>query len=95
MSAQSERLTLERVEELERDGWGPVTFEECSHTLRASTGGPPNTMRISLGLASNFADVFAFLTLAKRFVDVPSDELPAAPGVAATDRPPRRQAVNV
>jgi molybdenum cofactor sulfurtransferase len=56
---------------------GPVTFEECSETLRASTGKPPNTMRISLGLASNFADVFAFATFASRFVDVPADELPA------------------
>lgn len=33
MSAQSERLTLERVEELERDGWGPVTFEEWDALL--------------------------------------------------------------
>ena len=56
---------------------GPVTFEECSETIRASTGKAPNTMRISLGLASNFADVFAFLMFARRFVDVPGDQLPA------------------
>ncbi len=57
---------------------GPVTFEECSESLRASTGKAPNTMRISLGLASNFADVFAFLVFARLFVDVPGDQLPAA-----------------
>lgn len=57
---------------------GPMTFEECSWTLRASTGKPPNTMRISLGLASNFADAFAFVAFARRFVNVPSDQLPAA-----------------
>ena len=62
---------------------GPVTFEECSRSLQASTGKPPNTMRISLGLASNFADVFAFMAFARRFVDVPSDELPAVPVASA------------
>jgi selenocysteine lyase/cysteine desulfurase len=56
---------------------GPVSFEECSETLRASTGKAPNTIRISLGLASNFADVFSFLTFARRFVDVPGDQLPS------------------
>ena len=49
----------------------------ASETIRASTGKAPNTMRISLGLASNFADVFAFLMFARRFVDVPGDQLPA------------------
>ena len=57
-------------------------FEECSRTLRDSTGKPPNTMRISLGLASNFADAFAFIAFAQRFVDVPSHELPATPAAA-------------
>jgi molybdenum cofactor sulfurtransferase len=48
---------------------GPVTFEECSQVLRGSNGKSPNTLRISLGLASNFADVFAFMGFARRFVD--------------------------
>ena len=63
---------------------GPVTFEECSSTLGASTGKPPNTVRISLGLASNFADVFAFMAFVGRFVDVPSGALPAAAPGART-----------
>ena len=43
----------------------PVTFEECAETLRASTGKAPNTMRVSLGLASNFADACALVRFAR------------------------------
>ena len=49
----------------------PVSFEECAETLRASGGKAPNTMRVSLGLASNFADVYALISFTERFRDVP------------------------
>jgi selenocysteine lyase/cysteine desulfurase len=51
----------------------PVTFEDCAETLRAATGKPPNTMRVSFGLASNFADAAALVAFAERYRDVPAD----------------------
>jgi selenocysteine lyase/cysteine desulfurase len=43
-----------------------VTHHEI---IRDATGEMPNTMRISLGLASNFADVYRFMAFAARFRD--------------------------
>ena len=54
----------------------PVSFEDCAETLRAYTGKAPNTMRVSLGLVSNFADAFALVQFAGSFRDAPSDLLP-------------------
>jgi molybdenum cofactor sulfurtransferase len=51
----------------------PVSFLDCAETLRASIGRSPNTLRASLGIASNFADVHAFMTFAERFRDLPGD----------------------
>ena len=39
-------------------------------TLRAATGRPPNTMRVSFGIASNFADAAAIVALTERYRDV-------------------------
>jgi molybdenum cofactor sulfurtransferase len=50
----------------------PVSFEECAETLRAASGKAPNTMRVSLGLASNFADAYALISFTERFRDVPA-----------------------
>ncbi len=51
----------------------PVTFEECHDLIRTATGKMPNTMRVSLGLASNFADVYRFVEFAEGFRDVSAD----------------------
>ena len=51
----------------------PVSFGECAETLRTSSGKAPNTMRISLGLASNFADAFALVAFTERFRDMVAD----------------------
>jgi selenocysteine lyase/cysteine desulfurase len=48
----------------------PVTFSECHEIIRDATGKMPNTMRISLGLASNFADAYRFMHFASRFRDL-------------------------
>ena len=48
----------------------PVTFEECHEIIRDATGKMPNTIRVSLGLASNFADVYRFMAFAARFRDM-------------------------
>jgi molybdenum cofactor sulfurtransferase len=47
----------------------PVTFTECRDLIRDASGKMPNTMRVSLGLASNFADVYRFMTFAAGFRD--------------------------
>jgi molybdenum cofactor sulfurtransferase len=54
----------------------PVTFTECRDIIRDATGKMPNTMRVSLGIASNFADVFSFMSFAESFRDCGPNELP-------------------
>ena len=54
----------------------PVTFTECHDIIRDATGKMPNTMRVSLGLASNFADVYAFMAFAESFGDLAGSDLP-------------------
>jgi molybdenum cofactor sulfurtransferase len=53
----------------------PVTFSECHEIIRDATGKMPNTMRVSLGLASNFADVYRFMTFAASFRDRSAEEV--------------------
>ena len=57
----------------------PVTFADCSETLRAATGKPPNTMRVSLGVASTFADAAALVAFAARYRDVQADSATGVP----------------
>ena len=54
-----------------------MTFSECHDIIRDSTGKMPNTMRVSLGLASNFADVYAFMQFAESFRNLAARDLPA------------------
>jgi selenocysteine lyase/cysteine desulfurase len=51
----------------------PVSFLDCAQTIRASIGRSPNTLRASLGIASNFADVHAFMAFAESLRDLPAD----------------------
>jgi selenocysteine lyase/cysteine desulfurase len=44
-----------------------VSFLDCAETLRAVIGRSPNTLRASLGVASNFADVHAFMAFVEGF----------------------------
>jgi len=48
-------------------GAEPPSFEECAERIRATTGRTPNTVRVSLGLASNFSDVYAFIGFVQQF----------------------------
>jgi molybdenum cofactor sulfurtransferase len=50
----------------------PVTFTECHDIIRDASGKMPNTMRVSFGLASTFADAYRFLAFAEGFCDVPA-----------------------
>jgi selenocysteine lyase/cysteine desulfurase len=53
----------------------PVTFTECHDIIRDASGKMPNTMRVSLGLASTFADVYRFMAFADGFFDVPANAI--------------------
>jgi selenocysteine lyase/cysteine desulfurase len=48
-------------------GSGPLAFSEFFAQIRARTGKTPSTIRISLGLASNFADVHRFVEFLTKF----------------------------
>ena len=50
----------------------PVTFTECHDIIRDASGKMPNTMRVSFGLASTFADAYRFMAFAEGFCDVPA-----------------------
>lgn len=58
---------------------GPVLFAEFYDTIRRNTGKTPSTMRVSLGVASNFADVARFLDFVAGFRDRPASELENQP----------------
>ena len=51
-------ITRDEMAECFVDKRKPVTFEECTDLIRDASGKMPNTMRASLGIASNFADVW-------------------------------------
>jgi molybdenum cofactor sulfurtransferase len=50
-----------------------VTFQECQDLIGTATGKMPNTIRVSLGLASNFADVYRFVEFAEGFRDIDAE----------------------
>lgn len=53
----------------------PVTLVECQRLIQDATGKVPNTIRVSLGMASNFSDVWRFLEFSERFRDRSADVL--------------------
>jgi len=47
----------------------PVTLAQCQRIIEDTTGKVPNTIRVSLGIASNFADVERFVSFCREFTD--------------------------
>jgi selenocysteine lyase/cysteine desulfurase len=47
----------------------PVTLNDCQRIIHDHTGKVPNTIRVSLGIASNFADVWRFMRFVEGFRD--------------------------
>jgi len=47
----------------------PVTLRHCQSIIQDASGVAPNTVRISLGIASNFADVHRFIAFARTYRD--------------------------
>lgn len=60
-------------------GAPPSSFYEFYDLLHVATGKTPSTIRVSLGLASNFADVYAFVHFLREFRDRRAADLPWAP----------------
>ena len=50
----------------------PVTLQHCQRLIEDATGKVPNTIRASLGIASNFADAYRFMAFLAGFRDVPA-----------------------
>lgn len=53
----------------------PVTLRDCQRLIEDHTGKVPNTIRVSLGIASNFTDVYRLMGFLAGFRDVPAGEL--------------------
>lgn len=53
----------------------PVTLADCQAIIADHTGKLPNTIRASLGIASNFADVWRFVRFAEGFRDRAASEI--------------------
>ena len=54
------------------DASAAITLMQCQRAIEDRTGRVPNTIRVSLGLVSNFADVHRFMSFAESYRDRPS-----------------------
>jgi molybdenum cofactor sulfurtransferase len=62
-------ITSGDMEPCFRDGTPIVSLTQCQRTIEDATGKVPNTIRVSLGLVSNFADVHRFVAFTGRYRD--------------------------
>jgi selenocysteine lyase/cysteine desulfurase len=69
-------LTPEIMREFFR-GPAPLSFQELRAEMRARFGRDVSAVRVSVGIASTFADVDAFIRFAAQFLDRSSDEIGA------------------
>jgi selenocysteine lyase/cysteine desulfurase len=56
----------------------PVTLRDCQALIADASGKVPNTIRVSLGIASDFSDVWRFAAFAERFIDIEAGAMPSA-----------------
>jgi len=54
-----------------KDPSAAVTLLQCQRRIEDETGKVPNTIRVSLGLASDFGDVYRFMAFAESYRDRP------------------------
>ena len=52
-----------------------MSFNEFSEWVRTEHNRNPNTIRISVGVATNFSDIYRFMTFLQRFIDQLSSEI--------------------
>lgn len=63
-------------------GPSPLSYAQFFELIHAQTGKTPSTMRVSLGLVSNFADVHALMRFLAGFRDRSSQDMAARPAAA-------------
>ena len=63
------RITRADMESCFSDPAAAVTLQQCQQRIADATGKVPNTIRVSLGLASDFADVYRFMAFAESYRD--------------------------
>ncbi|MDZ4178892.1 MAG: aminotransferase class V-fold PLP-dependent enzyme, partial [Coriobacteriia bacterium] len=68
-------ITRDEMESCFTEPEVPVTLSDCQRIIEDATGKVPNTIRISLGIASTFADVWRFTRFAEEFRDRPATTL--------------------
>jgi selenocysteine lyase/cysteine desulfurase len=66
------RITRADVESCFSDPSVAITLHECQQRIEDATGKVPNTIRVSLGLASDFGDVYRFMAFVEGYRDRPS-----------------------
>lgn len=57
----------------------PTSYYEFYDLVHVASGKTPSAIRVSLGLASNFADIYTFVNFLREFLDRRAVELPWAP----------------
>ena len=62
-------ITHDDMERLLRRAEAPVSLMQCQQVIEDATGKVPNTIRVSLGLASDFADVYRFMRFVAGYRD--------------------------
>ena len=65
-------ISRDDMERCFTDPGAAITLMQCQRTIEDSTGKVPNTIRVSLGLVSDFADVHRFMSFAESYRDRPS-----------------------
>lgn len=63
-------ITSAEMEECFDEQERPVTLEQCQRLIADTTGKTPNTIRVSLGIASTFSDVWRFSEFAEGLIDI-------------------------
>jgi len=63
------RITRADVESCFSDPSAAITLQQCQQRIEDSTGKVPNTIRVSLGIVSDFGDVYRFLRFAESYRD--------------------------
>jgi molybdenum cofactor sulfurtransferase len=66
------RITHDDMERCFKDPAAAITLLQCQQSIEDATGKVPNTIRVSLGLASDFSDVYRFVAFAETYRDRPS-----------------------
>jgi selenocysteine lyase/cysteine desulfurase len=71
-------ISREEMADCFDDNVVPVTLQHCQRLIEDATGKVPNTIRVSLGIASNRADLDRFMEFAFAFIDRHASEIVAS-----------------